>query len=66
MFNSTAYKVTNVGFTLNNYNVVMTNVLLNSFSPSSASFAITYSYNGYNVSSKYTGVVVNVYCTAPC
>lgn len=55
-----------MGYTLNSYTVVLTNVLLNSFSPTSASFAITYSYNGNKVSSKYTGIVVPVYCTPPC
>lgn len=41
-------------------------MLLNSFSSSSTSFSIVYSYNGFRVSTKSTGIVVNVYCTPPC
>lgn len=44
----------------------MPNVLLNLYNPVSTSFGIVYTYNGFNVSVKTTGIVVGIFCTSPC
>lgn len=44
----------------------MPNVLLNYYNPTSTSFALVYTYNGFNVSVKNSGVVLSRYCTSPC
>jgi hypothetical protein len=48
--NSTTYKITAPGKSLNNFVVSMENVLLNSFTSESSSFSVAYSYNGNNIS----------------
>lgn len=60
------YKVNNVGYSLNNFNITMNNVLLSYYNPSSTSFSVSFKYDGYNVSVKGSGVVVGIYCTDPC
>lgn len=55
-----------MGLTLSLVNITMSNVLLSYFNPTSTSFGLVYTYNGFNVSYKTTGVVVSIFCTSPC
>ena len=55
-----------MGHTLTNMNVTMRDILLNYFDPTSSTFKVVYSYNGYNISVLETGVTVSPYCTSPC
>jgi hypothetical protein len=47
-------------------NVTMPNVLLSFYNPTSTSFGLVYTYNGFNVSVKTSGINVGIYCTSPC
>lgn len=58
--------MTGVGLFLSNLNVVMPNILLNYYNPTSSSFQVVYTYNGFNVSTKTSGIFTSIYCTSPC
>lgn len=66
MFSATKYRIVNVGLSISNLIITMPRILLNSYSPISPSFELVYTYNGYNVSVKSSGITVGIFCTSPC